>query len=326
MPGRIWVVILTIFNTTLIIQPESFGQATDSLSLHQDSLNVYFEKIMLDGQVSYRNESTNEIISESEYKKMCDPAYDRYGINYDYWHCDRINPYKDIVLTSPFMIEFEQTTFSHPVDGDIVVTSRFGRRRGGAHRGLDIDLVTGDNVRAVLPGKVRFVGYSRGHGRTIVIRHANDVETVYAHLSAYEVKVNDEVSAGQIIGSGGNSGNSRGSHLHLEVRYKGVCIHPEYVFNFDGSRSIRASQLWISNAWKTPRFHSSYRKSDIQPLLTEEEAIIAQNQEPRYYKVQRGDTLSHIALKYNLGVKEICKLNRISKNSILRIGQIVQVR
>ena len=37
---------------------------------------------------------------------------------------------------------------------------------------------------------------------------------------------------GQILGLGGNTGNSRGSHLHLEVRYKGVCIHPEYVFQF----------------------------------------------------------------------------------------------
>ena len=78
---------------------------------------------------------------------------------------------------------------------------------------LILTLVTGDFVRSVLPGKVRFVGYSRGHGKTVVIRHANEIETVYAHLSAYTVKENDKITEGQILGFGGNTGNSRGSHL-----------------------------------------------------------------------------------------------------------------
>ena len=253
------------------------------------------------------------------------------GINdatfsYNNWKTDRVNPYYGQQLPTPFKIEFDQSTFTHPIGYKNVVTSRFGRRRRGPHKGIDLDLVTGDSVRTVLPGKLRFVGYSRGHGKTVVVRHANEMETLYAHLSAYNVKVNDILAEGEVLGLGGNTGNSRGSHLHLEVRYKGVTIHPEYVFNFDGSQTIRGAELWVSNAWKSPRFHSAYRKSEVTSLLSKTEAVASENAEPRYYRVRSGDTLSHIAQRYNLGVREICSLNAISINSILRIGQVLKVR
>jgi len=250
-------------------------------------------------------------------------VYDSFA---DHWEGDRVNPYRDVVLPSPFKIEFDQTTFTHPIDGNIRVTSRFGRRRRRPHRGIDLDLVTGDKVRSVLSGKVRFVGYSRGHGKTVVVRHANEIETVYAHLSEYSVNTNDIIEEGQVIGLGGNTGRSTGSHLHLEVRYKGVCIHPEYVFNFDGSNSIRGAELWVSKGWKSPRSHSAYRKSEVTPLLTEAAAIAAEKAEPRFHRVRSGETLSHIAQRYHLRLSEIYNLNRISKNSILSIGQIVKVR
>lgn len=300
-----------------------------------DQYDVFFQKILLDGKVAYRNETTNEIISQSKYIELCEfdqpdnangHDHSNHNHSHDYWQCDKINPYKDVVLNTPFLIEFDQSTFSHPVDIDIVVTSRFGRRRRGPHRGLDIDLVTGDYVRSVLPGKVRFVGYSRGHGKTVVVRHANDVETVYAHLSGYTVKTNDIIKEGQIIGLGGNTGNSRGSHLHLEVRYKGVCIHPEYVFNFDGSKTIHSKFLWVTNGWKSPSMHSSYKQSDISPLETEVDAIAFQKNEPRYYKVRSGDTLSGISRKHGIRLSHICKINSISSSSILRIGQTLRVR
>ena len=316
----------------LFISVIIFSQSVDTLAVESDSTDVFFEKIRLDNDIAYRNETTGEIISQQSYTVLCEADIPADGTeheghnHFDYWQCDMINPYKDVILPTPFKIEFDQSTFTHPVDGKIVVTSRFGRRRRGPHRGFDIDLVTGDFVRSVLPGKVRFVGYSRGHGKTVVVRHANDVETVYAHLSAYTVKTNDVIKEGQIIGFGGNTGNSRGSHLHLEVRYKGVCIHPEYVFNFDGSKTINGSELWVTNGWKSPRMHSSYKQSEIKPLSNKELALDWQKNEPKFHKVRKGDTLSQLARSYSLGISEICSLNSISKRSILRIGQIIQIR
>lgn len=319
----------------LLIHVLAYGQTEESLSVQQDTTKVSFSKVVLDGRVSYRNEKTNQFITHSEYLLLRDAGLvegqqeesnlvgDFFA---DHWQDDQVNPYKDVVVPVPFKIQFDQTTFTHPIDGDIRVTSRFGRRRRRPHRGIDIDLVTGDAVRSVLSGKVRFVGYSRGHGKTVVVRHANEIETVYAHLSEYAVNKNDIISEGQIIGKGGNTGRSTGSHLHLEVRYKGVCIHPEYVFNFDGSQAIRGSDLWVSNSWKSPKSHSAYRKSKVTPLFTEEEAIAAQKAEPRFHRVRSGETLSHIAQRYHLRLREIYRLNAISANSILSIGQIIKVR
>lgn len=291
-------------------------------------MEVAFEKILLDDKVAYRNENTNEIISKSTYLTLGGRdtvASDKF-VGLEDWDTDVFNPYKGVKLTTPFKIKFDQTTFTHPIAIDLVVTSRFGRRRRGPHGGIDLDLVTGDDVRSVLPGKVRYVAYNRGHGKTVVVRHANDIETVYAHLSAYSVRVNDVVSEGQVLGKGGNTGNSRGSHLHLEVRYKGTRIHPEYIFNFDGSQTIRGKELWVSNEWRSPRMHSSYRQSKLVPLFSEEEALVAQKNEPRYHRVRKGETLSHIAVRYGLGLRDIYRLNRVSKNTILRIGQTLRVR
>ncbi len=312
-----------------------FGQMADSLVAKKGKLPTDIEKVKVDGQLAYRNKATNQFCSQLECMILTalemKEALEEKGLreatfSYTNWENDRVNPYYGQQLPTPFKITFDQSTFTHPIEDKVVVTSRFGRRRRGPHKGIDLDLVTGDSVRSVLPGKVRFVGYSRGHGKTVVVRHANEVETLYAHLSAQNVKANDIVSEGQVIGLGGNTGNSRGSHLHLEVRYKGVCIHPEYVFNFDGSQTLRGEELWVSNAWKSPRFHSAYRKSEVNTLLTQKEAIAAENAEPRYYRVRSGDTLSHIAQRYNLGIREICSLNAISINSILRIGQVLKVR
>ncbi|MEM9546134.1 MAG: M23 family metallopeptidase [Bacteroidota bacterium] len=322
------IIILFTFPIIVNSQESQTSESKKEVISDENIEEVFFEKIMLDGKVSYRNESTGEIISQTKYRELCesDSRSHHDTAILDYWDCDRINPYKDVVLQTPFKINFDQTTFTNPVDHDMVITSRFGRRRRGPHRGIDIDLVTGDFVRSVLPGKVRFVGYSRGHGKTVVIRHANEIETVYAHLSAYTVKENDQITEGSIIGLGGNTGNSRGSHLHLEVRYKGVCIHPEYVFNFDGSETINGTELWVTNGWKSPRLHSSYRKSKIKWLTKEDEAIAYQKNEPKFHKVRRGDTLSQIARSYSLRLSELCRINSISKSSILRIGQMIQIR
>ena len=162
---------LILFSSTNLI-----CQTQDNKPEASELPDVFFEKIKLDGKTSYRNETTGEIISQSSYILLCEGEQLKDGseheghTHHDYWECNKINPYKDVVLQTPFKIEFDQTTFTHPVDNKIVVTSRFGKRRRGPHRGLDLDLVTGDFVRSVLPGKVRFVGYSRGHGKTVVVR------------------------------------------------------------------------------------------------------------------------------------------------------------
>lgn len=242
-------------------------------------------------------------------------------IKAEHWDTTVFNPYKDIKLEFPLRINFADSSYASPMNLEKVVTSRYGWRRGRAHNGIDIDLVTGDSVMTMFDGIVRFANYHSGHGRTVIVRHFNGLETVYAHLSRYAVKVNDTVTRGQLLGKGGASGNARGSHLHLVVNYKGVSINPEYVFDFNDDNVIRSPEIWVTKQWATPYYHSSKRQSKIELLVSEEEAIASLTREKTIYVVKRGDTLSGISNKNNISIQAICATNNIKKTSVLKIGQ-----
>lgn len=242
-------------------------------------------------------------------------------IKKDHWDTTVYNPYKDIVVEYPLNLKFNDSTYASPVPHKKVVTSRYGWRRGRAHKGIDIDLVTGDSVVTMFDGIVRFARYSRGHGKTVVVRHYNGLETTYAHLSHIAVKPNDTLSKGQYLGKGGNTGNSRGSHLHLVASYKGEYIHPDYLFNFNSTNAVRSNELWVTRKWTRPRYHNSRRLSKLTLLDTKEEALASLVKQRKVYVVRRGDTLSRISMRNNVTIAAICKTNAIKKSSTLRIGQ-----
>lgn len=243
------------------------------------------------------------------------------------WNTKVFNPYKKLKKEYPLQIIFDDSTYASPIPRKKVITSRYGWRNRRPHNGIDIDLITGDRVMSMFDGVVRYVHYHSGHGKTVVVRHFNGLETVYAHLSKYAVKVNDTVQKGQMIGKGGTSGNARGSHLHLEVLYKGIPIHPEYVFDFsDEENRVRAQEIWVTRRWTTAYRHNSKRKSNIKLATTEAEAIASKAEEVKMYTVRRGDTLSRISNKYNVSIASLCKANSIRRNSTLRIGQKLIVK
>ncbi|TXE11565.1 peptidoglycan DD-metalloendopeptidase family protein [Seonamhaeicola algicola] len=237
------------------------------------------------------------------------------------WDHTTYNPYKDVDIQFPIQITFEDSTYCSPIGKHKVVTSRYGWRRGRAHQGIDIDLVTGDSVYAMFDGVVRMSRYTKGHGRTVVLRHYNNLETVYAHLSEYGVKENDTVKKGDFLGKGGVSGNARGSHLHLVVNYKGVSINPEYFFKFNNENKIRAKELWVTRRWTQPMFHNSRKQSIIKPLLTKDEALASLIKQRSIYIVKPGDTLSRISKNNNVSIAAICKVNAIRKTTVIKVGQ-----
>lgn len=112
------------------------------------------------------------------------------------------------------------------------VTSPFGYRKdpvtGGRafHKGVDIDAAREERVLAAAGGEVVFSGRMSGFGTVVMIDHGNRLLTVYAHLSRAIVKLENAVSRGQPVGYVGTTGRSTGSHLHFEVRYKGVSVNP----------------------------------------------------------------------------------------------------
>ncbi|MFY1635991.1 M23 family metallopeptidase [Solwaraspora sp. WMMB335] len=97
-------------------------------------------------------------------------------------------------------------------------TSCYGLRWGVLHAGIDLAMPAGTPVLAAGAGTVQVAGWAyTGYGISVVIDHGNGVLTHYAHLSATEVSVGDQVKPGQAIGAEGSTGDSTGPHLHFEV-------------------------------------------------------------------------------------------------------------
>jgi murein DD-endopeptidase MepM/ murein hydrolase activator NlpD len=114
------------------------------------------------------------------------------------------------------------------------ITSGFGEREdpilgggeGEFHKGVDIGSPDGTPVHAPADGRVVKSGPGTGYGREIEIDHGNGVVTLYGHLSAYNVRVGEQVVKGQVIGYVGHSGRTTGSHLHYEVQVRGTAVNP----------------------------------------------------------------------------------------------------
>jgi murein DD-endopeptidase MepM/ murein hydrolase activator NlpD len=87
-----------------------------------------------------------------------------------------------------------------------------------SHTGQDFAAPVGTPVHALADGTIIFASYDGAYGNKIAIQHEGGLVTWYAHLSAFEVEIGDKVETGQLIGRVGDTGNTTGPHLHLEIR------------------------------------------------------------------------------------------------------------
>ena len=136
------------------------------------------------------------------------------------------------------------------------VTSDFGWRNDPLsgqqrfHKGTDLRVAYGSEVRAAAPGVVLWAGDRSGYGLTVVVDHGNGRETRYAHLSAIDVAPGDPVGSGQLIARSGNSGRTTGAHLHFEAREFGRPVDPRL-----------AAESWLGRNTDT-----SVGESDVSSL------------------------------------------------------------
>lgn len=118
--------------------------------------------------------------------------------------------------------------FAVPLKGPF--ESPFGYRWGRLHAGVDIAVLQTNRVHAALDGVVVKTGYQAhygGYGNVIEIRHRPGFVTLYAHLATIEVRPGERVVRGEEIGHAGCTGSCTGTHLHFEVRVRGVPVNPE---------------------------------------------------------------------------------------------------
>lgn len=237
---------------------------------------------------------------------------------YTDWENKQIGKVKSIAMPDSFIIDMQG--FYMP-SSSRKITSRFGMRRRRMHSGLDVKVYVGDTIRAAFPGKVRIVNYERrGWGKYVVIRHPNGLETLYGHLSKQLVSENQSVEAGDVIGLGGNTGRSTGSHLHFETRLLGQAINPEYLFDFTNQDVVTDKYVY----YKSRKYNARNKSAGNRYIDNTPDEVFTQGQVV-YYKIKRGDTLGRIARKHHTTVSNLCRLNNIKETTILRDGKILRI-
>ncbi|MES9856168.1 MAG: peptidoglycan DD-metalloendopeptidase family protein [Sedimenticola sp.] len=187
-----------------------------------DSFSVIYEEAYLDGE-KYRNGSilAAEFINRGKVFRALRYA-DKEGIS-NYYAPDGKSMRKAF-LRAPVDFRRISSNFAksrwHPV---------LGKKR--PHRGVDYAAAIGTNIKAAGDGKVIFRGRKGGYGNTVIIKHANQYTTLYAHLNKFRSKVKrgSRVSQGQVIGYVGKTGRTTGPHLHYELRINGVHRNPRTV-------------------------------------------------------------------------------------------------
>ena len=120
-------------------------------------------------------------------------------------------------------------TFPLP-SGTWNVSSYFGD--GRAHKGMDFSASTGTPIMAVAAGTVTRSEWYYGYGYCVEIDHGNGVSSLYGHASQLLASVGQRVSAGDVVALVGNTGDSSGSHLHLEIKVGGTRVNPAPYLGF----------------------------------------------------------------------------------------------
>lgn len=240
------VLSLALFGFWVKANRASAVSPTTSLIV-SDTTDPYDPTLKLKSDTSQPETDVEEILIDSSESEDGDPPVPGKvaqlesiedtpaGEIYDDWDTTSVHSEKFDALTFNDTIHIPlrdpgHCQYVHPFNGN--TTSNFGFRKYRYHFGVDINLETGDTVRCAFDGKVRIAQKSKSYGYVVVVRHNNGLETYYAHLSKMTVKPGDDIEAGMTLGLGGNTGHSYGSHLHFEVRFRGIAIDPNYLIDF----------------------------------------------------------------------------------------------
>jgi murein DD-endopeptidase MepM/ murein hydrolase activator NlpD len=112
-----------------------------------------------------------------------------------------------------------------PVQGEI--SRNFEQDGPRRHDGIDITAPQGTPIVAAADGKVLFSDWGPGgYGLLVILRHEDDMVTIYAHNDQNLVEVDQNVRQGEPIATVGHSGRATGNHLHFEIRHRTVPIPP----------------------------------------------------------------------------------------------------
>ncbi len=245
-------------------------------------------------------------------------------------------------------------SFHFPCGDKGVKSSPYGWRWERPHGGIDFAINIGEPIYAVFDGVVRVAQVNGGYGNMILIRHYNNLETLYGHLSKMKVKVGQVVKAGDIIGYSGNTGFSTGPHLHFECRCLYQTFDPEWIldvkhkalrtdriniektfFGIERAEKQLSKRQPITNLAKVNKtfegkpyysFKDKYApktntlllaKGGNQPIVRKPVEINNDDKTTwRYWTVRPGDTITKLADKFNITPRQIIEMNGLTAEDL----------
>lgn len=231
-------------------------------------------------------------------------------------------------------------------------SSPYGWRWERPHGGIDFAINVGEPIFAVFDGVIRVAQVNGGYGNMILVRHYNNLETLYAHLSKMTVKVGQQVKAGDIIGYSGNTGFSTGPHLHFECRCLYQTFDPEWILDVK-NKTLRTRQINIEktffgieraekqlnkkkNITQLVKVHKTFEGKPYYSFKAKyanksDNRLLAKGgNEPinyfeinnddkstwRYWKVKQGDTIVKLANKFKITPRQIIEMNGLTSEEL----------
>ncbi|HZL11658.1 MAG TPA: M23 family metallopeptidase [Prolixibacteraceae bacterium] len=295
-----------VLGISLLFSLYSFSQQTlpvtiepINVSLDMDSLNSDVEDLEVDSLQS---------ADQTLYKNI--------------WNCTQIKypvstlPDKNDTIAIS-LLGPSDNPFVMPVQGEIL--SKFGMRHGRMHTGTDIRLHSGDTVRCAFDGRVRLAKKFNGYGNLVLVRHSNGLETIYAHLKAIKVKVNDTIKAGDLIGLGGRTGRATCDHLHFETRLFGEPFDSNKYIDLQ-TFALRSDKVYYKNKQFEIDENNFRKKSDMHPT-----PVLASKGVSSKHVIRGGDNLWSIAKRYHTTVKKLCMANNITAQKTLKVGSVLRI-
>lgn len=296
--------------------PGQHTKQTNDLLANQASAS---HSISIEPTIDYLNFSTED-----------EPEGDIYE---EGWNSNRVNCYANVKVPDRAVIDVSEYCMPH--DGPITSPYGYRRRFRRMHKGIDIGIHMGDTIYAAFDGRVRITNYERaGYGYYVVIRHTNDLETVYGHLSRFLVKPEQYVHAGDPIALGGNTGRSTGPHLHFETRYMGYAINPAGIFDFANQTTHTDTYTFSKSTYMnarnfSPAANAEYARGYNSMRSTNKATSTGSSKSSgtaRTVKVKKGDTLSKIAARNHTTVARLCRANGIKATAKIRPGQKLKIK
>ncbi len=249
--------------------------------------------------------------------------------------------------------------FHFPCNGRL--SSTYGWRWNRPHGGIDFAIKIGEPIYAAFDGVVRVAKTNGGYGKMVLIRHFNNLETLYGHLSKILVDVGQEVKAGDTIGYSGNTGFSTGPHLHFETRFLYRTIDPEWILDIE-NKCLRTEIIKIDRSFfriekvsivynepltklskvdkalpgkpyipiksgNVKMINNMLARGGNKPLGVSNENQVDNNDKStwRYTRVAKGDDIAKLSKKFNVSIKQIIEMNSLS-SEVLKENQLIRIR